>query len=286
MSEATQSPNFESIKNTSPYGVEYWSARDLAPLLGYDKWERFNGAIKRAMQACEQIGQNVADHFPSAGKPIKGGKGAVQTVKDFILSRFACYLIAQNGDPRKPEIAAAQSYFATATREHEIDQLRADQDERLELRESISEFNKALAEAARRAGVLSANFGRFNDAGYKGLYGGLGVEDLKTKKGISQKEDVLDRMGRSELAANAFRVTQTEDKLRRERIIGQTKAIETHHEVGKTVRKAIEEIGGVMPEELPAEPTIKPLLAEKKRKQKNLAPPNQEQAAMPIDEVD
>ena len=283
--QTTQAPDFESIKNVSPYGQEYWSARDLAPLLGYSSsWQNFETAIRRAKTSCQQVGQEVTDHFNDAVKMVKLGSKAEREVKDYYLSRFACYLIAQNGDPRKPEIAAAQTYFATATREHEIDQLRAEQDKRLELRERVSDSNKTLAEAARRAGVLSTNFGRFNDAGYHGLYGGLGVEDLKAKKGIGVKEDVLDRMGRAELAANEFRITQTEEKLKRERIIGQAKAIETHHSVGQTVRKAIEEIGGTMPEELPAEPTIKPLLAEKKRKQKKLAPPNQGQVSMlPLD---
>lgn len=285
MSEAIQSPDFESIKNISPYGQEYWSARDLAPLLGYTNWQNFEVAIRRGKTACEQVGQVIENHFTGASKMVTVGSGAQREVKDYILSRFACYLIAQNGDPRKPEIAAAQAYFATATREHELDQLRAAQDERLELREQVSENNKALAEAARRAGVLSPNFGRFNDAGYHGLYAGLGVEDLKAKKGIGIKEDLLDRMGRAELAANQFRITQTEEKLRNERIIGQTKAIETHREVGRKVRKAIEDIGGQMPEELPAEPTIKPLLEREKRKKKKLAP-GQGQAAMPLDQGD
>jgi DNA-damage-inducible protein D len=232
-----QSPNFESIKQTSPYGAEYWSARDLAPLLGYTKWERFEGAIKRAMTACEQIGQIVSNHFPGDGKMVNIGSGGQREVKDYFLSRFACYLIAQNGDPRKKEIAEAQAYFAVSTRKHELAQLLENQEERLKLRERVTENNKALAQAASQAGVLSQNFGVFQNAGYKGLYGELGVVDIKERKQIDQREDLLDRMGRAELAANDFRITQTEDRLRKEGISGQTNAMDVHHEVGKKVRQ-------------------------------------------------
>ena len=263
-----QHPDFDSIKQISPYGAEFWSARDLMPLLGYDRWERFDGAIKRAMTACQQVGQMVENHFPGAAKVIMAGKGAQREVKDYVLSRFACYLIAQNGDPRKPEIAAAQSYFAISTRQNEITQLRAEQEERLNLRERVSENNKLLASAAYASGVLSQNFGTFQNAGYKGLYNGMDVANIKEYKGINQREDLLDRMGRAELAANDFRITQTEGRLRDEGIIGQQAAMDVHHEVGKKVRKAIEDIGGVMPENLRPEPSIKPLLQERRRKQK------------------
>lgn len=277
--EIPTTPDFETIKQFSPYGAEYWSARDLAPLLGYQRWENFEVAIKRGITACQQVGQNDSDHFRGATKMVSVGSKAQREVKDYILSRFAAYLIAQNGDPRKPEIAAAQTYFAIATRENEIAQLKAAQEERLQLRERLSDSNKDLASAAHSAGVLPANFGQFQNAGYEGLYGGLDVAGIRAKKGIASKDDVLDRMGSSELAANDFRITQTRDKLRNERILGQSKAIETHREVGKTVRKAIEEIGGVMPEELPAEPSIKPLLDEKKRRQKKSLPANSDKAA-------
>ncbi len=267
-----QSPDFESIKQISPYQAEYWSARDLAPLLGYNKWQNFEVAIQRAMTACEQVGQIVTDHFTGASKSIIGGKGAKQTVKDILLSRFACYLIAQNGDPRKKEIAEAQAYFAVSTRRQELAQLLEEQEERLKLRERVTENNKGLAQAASQAGVLSQNFGIFQNAGYKGLYGGLGVLDIKERKQIDQREDLLDRMGRAELAANDFRITQTEERLHKEGIIGQTTAMEVHHEVGKKVRKAIEDIGGTMPEDLAPEPSIKPLLNAKHRKRKKLQP--------------
>lgn len=266
----TKSPDFESIKKISHYGAEYWSARELAPPLGYARWENFEVAIKRAKTACEQVGQVVADHFPDATKVIQAGKGAQREVKDYSLSRFACYLIAQNGDPRKEEIAAAQAYFAVATRQNELHQLYDEQQKRLQLRERVSENNRKLAEVAQQAGVLSRSFGEFQNAGYRGLYGGLDVDGIRGQKGLGRNEEVLDRMGREELAANDFRITQTESKLRNERILGQSRAIQTHHEVGKKVREAIEEIGGIMPENLPPEPSIKPLLAEKRRQRKKL----------------
>ncbi len=267
-----QSPDFESIKQISPYQAEYWSARDLAPLLGYNKWQNFEVAIQRAMTACEQVGQIVNDHFTGASKMIDIGKGAQRSIIDYLLSRFACYLIAQNGDPRKKEIAEAQAYFAVSTRRQELAQLLEEQEERLKLRERVTENNKGLAQAASQAGVLSQNFGIFQNAGYKGLYGGLGVLDIKERKQIDQREDLLDRMGRAELAANDFRITQTEERLRKEGIIGQTNAMDLHHEVGKKVRKAIEDIGGTMPEDLAPEPSIKPLLNAKHRKRKKLQP--------------
>jgi DNA-damage-inducible protein D len=277
-------PDFDSIRQLSSYGAEYWSARDLAPLLGYSRWENFDVAIKRAKTSCEQVGQVVEDHFREATKMIATGKGAQRTVKDYILSRLACYLAAQNGDPRKPEIAAAQNYFAIATRKTELAELKQAQDERLYLREQVGEGNKSLNEAARSAGVLPQSFGTFHDAGYRGLYGGRGVDEIKTQKDIPAKEDLLDRMGQEELGANLFRITQTNAKLRDEGIVGQTKAINTHREVGKEVRDAIKRIGGKMPETLPAEPSIKPLLDEKKKKKKK-AIPLQGQVAFPMEET-
>jgi DNA-damage-inducible protein D len=266
-----QSPDFDSIKQISPYGADYWSARDLAPLLGYSKWQNFEVAIQRAMIACEQVGQIIPDHFTDASKVIIVGKGAKQTLKDYLLSRFACYSIAQNGDPRKKQIADAQAYFIISTRENELTHLLIEQEKRLHLRERVSENNKKLAEVASQAGVLSENFGIFQNAGYKGLYGGLGVVEIKKKKQVDQREELLDRMGRAELAANDFRITQTEERLQREGTSGQTEAIETHHKVGKKVRKAIEDIGGTMPENLAAEPSLKPLLDAKHRKRQRIS---------------
>ena len=251
------SASFEELKKSNEHNAEYWSARDLQPLLGYSQWRRFEAAIKRAITSCEQSGNNPEHHFANAGKPIIGGKGAVQTVDDYQLSRFACYLIAQNGDPRKPEIANAQKYFAIQARKQELgEQLAADQ-ERLELRKQTSEEFKMLSGAARQAGVQDRMFGVFHDAGYRGLYGGLGGDAIKAKKNIPSKEQLLDRMNATELAANQFRMTQTRDKLARENTNNQQQAIRTHEQVGKEVRAAIERIGGTLPEQIPPAEHIK-----------------------------
>lgn len=251
---STSLASFESLKQTNGHGAEYWSARDLQPLLGYSQWRRFEDAIKRAIVSCEQSGNKAGHHFAGAGKPIVGGKGAVQTVEDYHLSRFACYLIAQNGDPRKPAIAQAQKYFAIQTRRQELSDGYAADVERLELRKQTAEEFKALSGAARHAGVENRMFGVFHDAGYKGLYGGLGNEAIKVRKGIAPKEQLMDRMNATELAANQFRMTQTRDKLARENVRTQRHAIDTHAAVGREVRQAIERIGGTLPENIsPAE---------------------------------
>ena len=243
--------SFEDLKNINEYGAEYWSARELQPLLGYSQWRRFEDALKRAVTSCKQSGNNPDHHFAGAGKPITGGKGAVQVVDDYHLSRFACYLIAQNGDPRKPEIAAAQKYFAIQARRQEMsDALAADLD-RLDIRKQASEEFKALSGVARVAGVQDKMFGVFHDAGYKGLYGGLGNEAIKKRKNIPKKDQLMDRMDTTELAANQFRMTQTRDKLARAPVKDQQQAIRTHEAVGKEVRAAIKRIGGVMPENIP-----------------------------------
>jgi len=249
--------SFEGLKKTNDHGAEYWSARDLQPNLGYSQWRRFEDAIKRAIVSCEQSGNDPSYHFAGVGKPIVGGKGAVQTVDDYHLSRFACYLIAQNGDPRKAEIALAQKYFAIQTRRQELSEQRAADMERLELRRQTAEEFKALSGAAEQAGVHSRMFGVFHDAGYKGLYGGMGNKAIKTHKGIADSENLMDRMNATELAANQFRMTQTRDKLGREGIHGEQNAIQTHLEVGREVRAAIKRIGGDMPENISAAEPIK-----------------------------
>jgi DNA-damage-inducible protein D len=248
---------FEGLKKVNDFGAEYWSARDLQPLLGYSQWRRFENAIKKAVTSCEQSGNEPTHHFASAGKPIPGGKGAVQVVPDFHLSRFACYLIAQNGDPRKPEIANAQKYFAIQTRRQELSDQAAADLEGLELRKQTSEEFKALSGAAREAGVQNRMFGIFHDAGYKGLYGGLGADAIKARKRIPEKEQLMDRMGTTELAANQFRMTQTRDKLARQEIHDQEQAIQTYKRVGQEVREAIKRIGGTLPENLPPAEHIK-----------------------------
>lgn len=244
-------------------GVRFWRARDLMPILGYERWENFLGAIEKAKISCQESGLPVFQQFRDATKVLTVGNGATIEVEDFFLTRYACYLVAMNGDSRKPEIAAAQTYFAIQTRRQELeDSLTADE-KRVELRERVRDANRKLNGVAKSAGVQK--FGVFNDAGYKGLYGGLGVSDVKRKKGISSGDDLLDCAGRAELAANEFRITQTEQKLVREAVKGETSAINTHFRVGKEVRKAIENLGGTMPEELPKEPSIKRIIAKRKR---------------------
>ncbi|HLG62681.1 MAG TPA: BRO family protein [Ktedonosporobacter sp.] len=207
------SPDFESIKQTNVYKMEFWSARDLMPLLGYGrKWQNFMNVIEKAITACEESGNRREDHFTDASKGIVGGKGSVTEWKDYLLSRFACYLVAQNGDPRKPEIAAAQAYFAIATRAHEIHELRRQQEDRLEMRLKVSESFKQLGKAAQGAGVQSATFGIFVDAGYLGLHRHT-LQELKEKKGIADSEDYLDNITHAELSAIDFKNTLTEGKL-------------------------------------------------------------------------
>lgn len=266
-----QSPDFDSIKQINPYGVEFWRARDLAPLLGYKDWRNFEEAIARAKIACEQIGAPIENNFSETRKTIQSGrgKGHTQEIKDYFLSRYACYLTSLNGDPRKPEVAAAQNYFVIAAREFEkkqLEELRAQQEKRLELRERVADGNKKLAEAAKQSGVRNQAFPQFFNAGYKGLYNGLDIDGIKARKRIAPKDDILDRMGRAELAANDFRITQAELRLQQQGRIGESAAINTHFEVGQDVRAAIAKISGVMPEDLPAEPSIKPLIQERRRK--------------------
>jgi DNA-damage-inducible protein D len=252
-----QRQSFEALRKFNEHGAEYWSARDLQGLLGYSQWRRFENAIARAKASCEASGNKVEYHFAEVGKMITLGKGGQRQTEDFQLSRFACYLIAQNGDPRKPEIANAQKYFAVQARRQEVsDQLAADM-ERVELRKLTAEEFKALSGAARQAGVESRMFGVFHDAGYKGLYGGLGTEEIKNRKAIPPKDALVDRMNASELAANQFRMTQTRDKLARDRIRSQQQAIRAHERVGKEVRDAIKRIGGDLPETIPPAEHIK-----------------------------
>ena len=249
--------SFESLKKHNQHGVEYWSARDLQPCLGYFQWRRFENTIKKALKSCRQSGNDPQNHFAGVGKMVGIGSQTDREIEDWHLSRFACYLIAQNGDPRKPEIAQAQKYFAIQTRRQEIsDQMAADL-ERIETRHQASVEFKALSGAAREAGVQDKMFGMFHDAGYKGLYGGLGVDAIKARKGILPKGQLMDRMDTTELAANLFRMTQTRDKLKNERIKNQRDAMETHEMVGKKVRSVIEEIGGTLPENIPPDEPIK-----------------------------
>ena len=264
----TASPDFEAIRKFNSYGVEWWSARDLMKALGYKRWENFQVAIRRAIQTCEQENQVATDHFRDITQKVTLGSGAIRNVKDYALDRWACYLIAINGDTAKQEIADAQTYFLTKARVVEIQELRAKQAQRLRLRERISDGNKDLADAAQKAGVQSKNFGTFQNAGYEGLYGGLDLAAIKEQKGIPANEDLLDRAGLLELGANALRIGLTEQRLRTGGIVGENPAINAHRRVGEAIRNAIADEGGPMPEELPIEPSIKPLLSDAKRKRK------------------
>lgn len=246
--------SFESLRQTNQFGADYWSARDLQSLLGYNHWRSFDNAIQKAITACEQSGNVPDHHFARVRKMIPVGKGGQRQVEDFHLSRFGCYLIAQNGDSRKSEIAYAQQYFAIQTRRQELSDQQAADLERLELRKQTSEEFKLLSGAARQAGVQNQQFGIFHDAGYKGLYGGLGSDAIRRRKKIPATENLMDRMDATELAANQFRMTQTREKLGRDGIRGAQRAIQTHNDVGKEVRAAIQRIGGTLPENIsPAE---------------------------------
>ena len=277
---SNQSPDFDSIKQTNVYGMEFWRARTLAPLLGYTKWERFEGVIKRAMIACEKTGNVVEQHFPTSGKTSPMPHGGVKEVKDYSLSRFACYLIAQNGDPRKVEIAAAQVYFAVSTRAHEIHQLREEQEKRLTMRLKVSETYKQLGKAAQHAGVQSESFGIFIDAGYLGLHRHT-LQELKERKGVPENEDYLDRVGREELSAIDFKNVLTERKLKDDKVAGLDEASNTHYFVGDQIRQTIEKIRQPMPEDMPTGPSIRKLVEERQRKQrKNVKTQSDEQ--MPL----
>ncbi|MCY3973500.1 MAG: DNA damage-inducible protein D [Candidatus Dadabacteria bacterium] len=252
---------FEQIRQTTDEGREFWSARDLMPVLEYRKWENFEAVILKAIDACNNSGINSDDHFPEVRKMVGIGAGASRTVKDYNLSRYACYLIVQNADPSKPVIAYGQTYFALQTRRQEIADSQAFQEldeakKRVLLRGELREHNKQLVETANAAGVKSGlDFAIFQNHGYKGLYGGLDAKGIHRRKGLQKSQNILDHMGSTELAANLFRATQTEEKLRRDEIKGKHRANRTHHEVGVKVRRTIEELGGTMPENLPAPET-------------------------------
>ena len=266
-SEAT----FENIRHTNEYGQEFWYARELQQALEYSQWRRFEETIERAKTACLQSENSIEDHFANVGKMVSIGSGAQREIDDIMLSRYACYLIVMNGDPRKQIIAVGQTYFAVKTRQQELvdnyDQLTEDQ-KRLAIRDEIKRHNKSLAEAAQLAGVeTSLDYATFQNYGYMGLYGGLKAQDIKRRKGLKKSQDILDHMGSTELAANLFRATQTDEKLRRENVQGKDAANRTHYEVGAKVRQTIAELGGTMPEDLPTPEKIVKQLAREQEKQ-------------------
>ena len=247
---------FDAIRRIDESGNEYWSARELSKLLGYKDWRNFTKAIAKAMEACEQSGRAASGDFGEVTEIVKAGATS-KPREDYHLSRYACYLIIQNADPSKPIVALGQTYFAVQTRRQEIaDELALanlpEDQKRIVFRNLMSTYNIRLAEAAQKAGVIDAPaFATFQDHGYMGLYNGLRENDIHGRKHLKPREKILDYMGSEELAANMFRATQTDAKLRRQGIQGKNEANQTHLEIGKIVRKAIEEAGGTMPENLP-----------------------------------
>ena len=252
---AKEYKRFEDIKRIRPDGSEYWAARELAPVLDYAKWENFYKVIKRAMIACENSGRSTLECFPEVRKTSPMPNGGVKDILDYELSRYACYLIVQNGDPRKEVIALGQTYFAIQTYRQEVadrfNQLDEDS-RRLVVRGDIKQWNHLLAETARNAGVITAEeFAIFQNAGYMGLYGGMTVDDIHRRKGLAIGQKILDYMGSTELIANLFRISQTEEKLRKDQVSTSDAATAVHYAVGNEVREAIRKIDGTMPEDLP-----------------------------------
>ena len=242
---------FDDIKHIDEFGNEYWSARELQKILEYKEWRKFKGVIDKAINSCEQSNFIIFEHFVGADKPIKGGHGNVQIVKDYKLSRYACYLIAQNGDSRKEVIALGQTYFAIQTRKQELSELEYSlmtEEKRFYQRNLTKKGNCSLNQIAGKAGVK--NFDKFHNYGYKGLYNGETANDIAKRKGLRYREDILDNMGSEELADNLFRIVQTEAKLKRDNIMGESNANKTHYNMGKDIRNFIKKQGGTMPEDL------------------------------------
>ena len=266
---------FEELKQTNEAGMEFWSSRQLAKVLDYAELRNFQPVIEKAKKACENSGQQVENHFVDMHEMVEIGSGAKREMSSIALSRYACYLIVQNADPSKPVIANGQTYFAIQTRRQELSadevfQRLKEDEKRLFLRNELRAHNKQLVEAAQQAGVDSTlDFAIFQNHGYKGLYGGLDAKGIHRHKCLKKSQKILDHMGSTELAANLFRATQTEEKLRRENIQCKSKANQTHHEVGAKVRQTIKELGGTMPEDLPSpEKGIKHLTREQKKLEK------------------
>lgn len=271
---------FEGIRHLDEAGNEFWLARELARVLDYSQYRHFMPVLERAREACRNSGQRTEDHMEDVLTMVEIGSGARREVDDVRLSRYACYLIVQNADPGKPVIANGQTYFALQTRRQELADGRkfaqlSEDEKRLAIRSELAEHNKHLAAAAKDAGVdTPLDYAIFQDHGYKGLYGGLSAKDIHTHKGLKKSQRILDHMGSTELAANLFRATQTEDKLRRDDVQGKTQANQTHFAVGRKVRQTIDELGGTMPENLPVpDNSIQQLESAKKKQLKKKADP-------------
>lgn len=265
---------FEQIKHINEYGQEYWLARELQHVLEYSDFRNFELAIYKAMDACSKSGFDIADHFGEATEMVPIGSGARRKLRSYKLTRYACYLTVMNGDPEKEIIAVGQTYFAVKTRQQELieDYERlSEEQKRLAIRREMIEHNKSLAEAAQQAGVIEPlDYAIFQNCGYMGLYGGLDAKDIHARKGLKKSQNILDHMGSTELAANLFRATQTDEKLRRDHIRGKEMANKTHYAVGAKVRQTIQELGGTMPEDLPTpEKSIKTIEKEHTKRLKN-----------------
>ena len=266
------SNTFERIKQVRADGAEFWSARDLGRVLEYSVFRNFQPVIEKAKEACVKSGHAVADHFAETRNMVGIGSGAQREIDDWALSRYACYLVIQNADPSKPLVALGQTYFAVQTRRQELadDKTLKEDQKRLLLRQEMAKHNKQLAGVAKQAGVIQpVDYAVFMDHGYRGLYGGLGMRDIHQRKRLKSKEHILDHMGSTELAANLFRATQTEEKLRRENVRSKETAGRIHHDVGRKVRQTIRELGGTMPEHLPAAESIRKVLSREKKRLKD-----------------
>ena len=259
---------FEEIKHTDETGIEFWYARELQHVLDYKEWRKFENVINKAKQSCNNSGISAFEHFVEADKTIKMPKGAQKKISDYKLTRYACYLIAQNGDSRKEVIALAQTYFAIQTRRQEISEKEyyelTEDEKRFYQRDLTRKGNYSLNQAAKKAGVK--NFDKFHNAGYKGLYNGETADDIAKRKGLRYREDILDNMGSDELIANLFRISQTEQKLRRDKTDSEKEANKSHYIIGKNIREVIAKNGGIMPEGLPTpEKSLKQLEKENKQ---------------------
>ncbi len=265
------SNTFERIKRHNSKGGEFWSARELARVLEYSDFRNFVTVIAKAREACSNSGHEVADHFVDITEMVGIGSGAQRKIEDWALSRYACYLVIQNADPSKPLVALGQTYFAVQTHRQELAEGEAQlgDQKRLMLRQEMKKHNKNLAGTAKQAGVMQpADYATFMDHGYRGLYGGLGTRDIHQRKRLKPREHILDHMGSTELAANLFRATQTEEKLRRDHVRSKQDANRIHGEVGKKVRRTIHELGGSMPENLPIAEDIKKVESREKKRLK------------------
>lgn len=260
---------FEINKKRDPKGQEYWSARDLGKILEYLEYRNFQMVIDKAKLSCINSGHASEQHFIEVEEDVAIGSGATRLMPTVLLSRYACYLIVQNADPSKEVVARGQTYFALQTRKQELSEQDGENEKRLYLREEISKHNINLAEVAKKAGVKEPlDYAIFQDHGYKGLYGGLGAKDIHSRKKLKKSQKILDHMGSTELAANLFRATQTEEKLKREPHQNKQQANQTHYNVGQKVRQTIKELGGTMPENLPPHDSIQKVQRQKLKEQK------------------